>query len=391
MKKIKVEKRRFTKIAALVVGIILWIILINVENADFTVRRKDIPVQITGESLLEERSLVVSNKEDVGEASISLRGKRSDVINYMGEVYATADVSKITDPGEYNVKLNYESPSNTLYITERETSTVKVIVEKLDKKEVDVIVIRKNEPAASGTIIESVPAVKKVVISGTAADLEQIAFAAVTVDVRSVAADSRQWLDIVPVDENNKALTFTNSIFLELDETEVINKVYNRLTLPVIPEVRTAGSEAFIIEELSLEEIDVGVAEGVTIENVKAIIEYTANAGEEYSVELQGGEGVYIPREYKNVMVKLRAVPKLNDSLAVPLEVAGASGKKVSVPEEVIIEVSGAGEELLPENITATVDVSELEAGTHDIQVEVEFKKTSLQLVKAPKATVVIE
>ena len=207
MKKLNVERRFVSKIAAAVLGLIVWVIIINVEDANFSTRVNDIPIQVSGEIVLESNDLVVSNKGELGKASIRARGKRSDIINSMDNIYATADVSRITEPGEYNIKVSYDVSSNAIYITEQKTKSVKVIVEKMQRKEVDIVAVQSGTAEDSGKIVESAPVIRKAEVRGTANDLAKVKYAAVFVDIDGLIVDSETTGSIVAVDEQFKKLT----------------------------------------------------------------------------------------------------------------------------------------------------------------------------------------
>ena len=391
MKKIKIEKKFYTKIAALILGMIVWVIIINVEDADFSIKRSNIEVQISGEAVLARNNLVISNKGELEDASILIRGKRSDVINYMDSISAAADVSKITEPGEYKIKVTYESPTNAIYVTDRKSSTVKVIAEKLQKKEVEVLVLQKGESADTGKIIESVPAIKKVTVQATAADLEKIAYMAVEVDVTGMLVDSVQELALIPIDAEKKPLTFKNSVYYSDDKTEVENTVHSQLTVPVTINVKSNTHDAFIISSQSLEKIDVGIAEGGELQEVIGTVHYSSDIGTEYTVKLTAEEGVYIPPESSEVMVKLKVVPKVTKTVTVPLGIENGTGRRITAPEQVEVEVTGAEEEISAGNISASVNVGKLGSGTHNLAVKVELKRTSLALVRSPEVELTIE
>ncbi len=391
MKKIRVGKRAYSKIAALVLGLIVWTIIINVEDADFSAKINNVTVQISGETVLEDNDLVVANKGEIGEAGITVRGKRSDVINYMDDIYATADVSKITEPGEYNIRVSYDTVGNTLYITDRKTNTVKIVVEKMQKKELEVLALQKGATADSGKIIKSTPKAEKITVRGTAADLEKIEYAAVEVDASGTPEDSLQELPIITVDAQQKALTFKNNVYLSVDKTEVTNEVYNRLTVPVNVEVNSDTDDAFIIVSQSLEKIDVGITEGSELQEVKAVINYNSAEGTNYRVELEAEEGVYIPWESKEIEVELKVVPRVTETVTVPLSINAEEGDEISAPSQITLEVTGAEEEVSVGNITASVKIAGLESGVHTLPIDVEFKKTSLSVVGTPTVTLTVK
>lgn len=391
MKNLKVERRFFTKIAAIVFGLILWVIIINIEDAEFSTRLNNVPIQLSGEITLESNNLIVSNKGDLTGASVSVRGKRSDIINFMSGVYATADVSKITEPGEYNIRLSYDVSINALYVTERKTTTVKIVVEELQRKTVEVIALQEGTITDSNKIIESTPKTKKVEVRGTAADLEKIAYAAALVDISNMSADSEVELPLSAVDEEYKLLDIKNNIYMSTEETNVKNKFYKRVSVPVEIEVKTASNNAFVIASQSVTTAVVGVSDDTELTALKAVLNYDEAQNGEYIAEIEQPKGVYIPREYKQVTVSLKTAPKVSGKVTVALSVQSDENQKVSAPEQVEIELSGAAELINSANVTAAIDVRGYDAGTHDVPITVDFKTAGAEVTGKPKVTVNIE
>ena len=189
--KINVSNKRFiTKILSVIAGIIFWVIIVYIEDAGFDTTLKGIPVQLSGEATIIQSDLVVVNKGEIGTASIAVRGKRSDIINSMDNISAVADISKITSPGVYNIKVSYDLATNALYITERKTQSVEVVVEKAVEKEVDIAIVQQGTNPNSNIIIETKTGSNKVRVKAAARDIEKISSMAAFVDISGMTEDN---------------------------------------------------------------------------------------------------------------------------------------------------------------------------------------------------------
>ena len=125
-----IEKNSIMKLGSIILGIIIWVLVIYTENSNFETNINGIDIQVSGENTLISNNLVVINKEEIKDGAVKIRGKRSDIIESMGNVSANIDVSSITSPGTYDAKINYSVNSGALYITKRKKPTVSVEVER---------------------------------------------------------------------------------------------------------------------------------------------------------------------------------------------------------------------------------------------------------------------
>ncbi len=383
MKMKKSEKRFLVKLASVLMGIILWVIIVYIEDASFDTGLKGIPISVSGENVLIGQDLVVVNKGEIGQASISVRGKRSDIINASDGIYAVADVSKISAPGTYNIKVNYELASNTLYITDRKTQYVEIEVEKAVVKEFPLELVHRGTLPDSTKIVESNAKKKKITVSGSEKDIEKIGHMAVFVDISKMTGEITDNYKVSAADGELKEIKFTNSIYPSYESVDVSSVLHKKVSLPVNVEFNSKDLEKYAleIESVSAKEIDVGVAEGVEISALRAIVDYDENTrATEYTVELEGQEGVYIPTQDREITVKLKVRPVVERYIAVPLNVKSTAGGSYSAPQTVNLLVRGAAEDMLQENISAQADITGYSRGTHTVEIKVNFSKGSLSM-----------
>lgn len=52
---------------------------------------------------LRDKKLAVTGKDKIPELSVVVTGKRSDLMNFMDDIYVQVDVSDIDSTGEYNL------------------------------------------------------------------------------------------------------------------------------------------------------------------------------------------------------------------------------------------------------------------------------------------------
>ena len=126
----KKNQKVFQLILAIVVAMVLWLYVINVENPTGTARLGDLPIQLQGEEVLTENGLMVTDlsKDTV---TIRLSGKKKTLMKISRKnVTLTLDVSSVTGPGDWTLtsRLNYPANVNTDNVTISHSDDLKVTV-----------------------------------------------------------------------------------------------------------------------------------------------------------------------------------------------------------------------------------------------------------------------
>lgn len=173
---------------AIAFGIWLYVITTVSPNSEDTYY--NIPVVMEGESVLEERGLMVTAKSSTS-VTLKLSGNRSDLhkVN-SGNITLKADLSKIYDPGtqipiSYNISYPGEVASNAFVVESQSPKYIYITVEKRVTKEVPVEV-KWIGSAPEGFITDrenSVLDYPAVTISGPSSVADQIEKAVIEVDL----------------------------------------------------------------------------------------------------------------------------------------------------------------------------------------------------------------
>lgn len=128
---------------SLLIAVCLWIFVVTAVTPDDSQWIYNIPVTFTNEEgLFSDRNLTLTEGRD---ATVSLRfyGKRQDLqkINNTN-VSILVDLSRVTAPGDWHLPYEYELPdtvtSSDISVEGRSATTVDIMVDKLDTKEVEV-------------------------------------------------------------------------------------------------------------------------------------------------------------------------------------------------------------------------------------------------------------
>ncbi len=138
-----INSRMFLIVVSIILAIMLWIYVVNVENTNMEVNIRDIPVTFIGDDdILADRELVVteSNPQKV---SIKLLGRRSAVQKLTkDDISITVDLTDITTAGTvyrvYDIELPSHVDDGTTYILEKSAEYISVTVDRLSSKQIEV-------------------------------------------------------------------------------------------------------------------------------------------------------------------------------------------------------------------------------------------------------------
>ncbi len=191
MKKTKANKiltsRAFFIVVSVLISIVLWLYVVNVENNEIDVTVPNIPVTFLGaDDILADRALLVKDQE-AQSVTLELRCKRSQYAKMKAENFeVTVDLTDIRSTGVhdriYNIALPEDVSEKDALIISRDPEYITVEIAKLDSKPVPVHGIL-NGGAAEGYMVKQLEFSPEVInVSGPEEIISQIDHANVIVE-----------------------------------------------------------------------------------------------------------------------------------------------------------------------------------------------------------------
>lgn len=106
------NQKVFQVVLAVLIAIMLWLYVVNVENPTGSARLHDLPIQIQGEEVLEENGLMVTGvSQDT--MSVRLTGRKKTLMKVSRKnVTLTVDVSSVTASGDWTLGCKISYPAN---------------------------------------------------------------------------------------------------------------------------------------------------------------------------------------------------------------------------------------------------------------------------------------
>ena len=372
----------------------LWLYVITYVSSASESTFYNIPVVFEGEALLNDRGLMLSDKEDTT-ITLVLSGSRSDLAKVnSSNITVKASLTGIYEPGE-NIPLTYhisypgDVPSNAFVEESKDPETVRVSVEKLvSNKEIPVIVKYNGTAVPEGFMCDKENAQldhNVILISGPGSVADQISQAIIEVDLteqrESISQSYRYTLcdgEGNPVDAENITVN-TEEVHLDLKIRRVkevalkVNVVYgggvaeNNVAVTLDNDtIRLSGGEAvldalgdeILLGSINLADLDksqevpmpINLPEGVT--NETGITEVTV------TVRFIGVN----TREMSVANIEILNVP---EGMEVDLIT-----KKLTV---IVRGPTGMLSNLTEEDIFATVDFADAEEGSSTFKAKIAF------------------
>ena len=372
----------------------LWLYVITYVSSASESTFYNIPVVFEGEALLNDRGLMLSNKEDTT-ITLVLSGSRSDLAKVnSSNITVKASLTGIYESGE-NIPLTYsisypgDVPSNAFVEESKNPETVRVSVEKLvSNKEIPVMVKYNGTAVPEGFMCDKENAQldhNVILISGPGSVADQISQAIIEVDLteqrESISQSYRYTLcdgEGNPVDAENITVN-TEEVHLDLKIRRVkevalkVNVVYgggvaeNNVAVTLDNDsIRLSGGEAvldalgdeILLGSINLADLDksqevpmpINLPEGVT--NETGITEVTV------TVRLIGVN----TREMSVANIEILNVP---EGMEVDLIT-----KKLTV---IVRGPTGMLSNLTEEDIFATVDFADAEEGSSTFKAKIAF------------------
>lgn len=409
-----VSKNLPWKILSLVLGVLVWLIGMQVSNPEMS-KSYDIELELRNMDKLTSRGLVLLNKDGIESEKIKvkIRSTRKEIekINKATGVikpfidFETIYLNENNDYIEdYSLRINFEEGDISYNIIKFYPSKIKLELDKIEQTERTITVLKKGMPVSgfeSRKEIEVTP--KKISIKGAKGDLENISDIVAEVNLDKKKEDFTTVSALKVYDKNNKEITSkfelsveSVSLNIKMSKYDVIrvvtpktkgrlDKNLNITDIKVSPKtIRFTGDEKILdsINEIIVPDIDISniIYTTTMVYNVKEL------------VNVKGIDTVEIENE--KITVTIQVNKQGTKEITIPTEEFLLKGLKEGMYLEDELTIKIIGEESLVENIddndiSVIVDLTGIEEGTTYVPVKIILpEKISLTTATEPKIKV---
>lgn len=377
------KDKLLSMLLSLVIALGLWLYVVTTVSTESTETYNDISVTFDGETVLAERNLMLTSGKNV-KVDLRLTGSRGDHKKIMtaNDINLRVDLTKVMDPGEVEMSYKISYPNgladDAFEIVDQYPDKISFTVEKKAHRDDVPVKITYTGSAAEGFICDTENAVLDypyITVIGPSSVMELIDHARIDVDLNgrteSVSENYRYTLCDAAGEPVDVEFVTTNVAEVHLDL-----KIHRFKDIPVElsvaygggateqytsikiepATVRVSGSEALLdeLEKITLGSIDlstiesntelsfpINLPEGVTNESgvAEALVKISFNGLSTKEFEVTQINGINVPEGMEYVLV--------NEVLKVKLR-----------------GLTGLINTIKPEDITATIDFTDKEAGT---------------------------
>lgn len=381
MKNLKNKKQPSSKLKTLLLSIFfavaLWFMVLYIDDPSIIVTINNIGIQYIGEEPLNEAGLALTGKNKIPAISVTVQGKRSDLVNYMNNVYATVDVSNIDEIGEYKIPVKIEIPSSRLTLRKSNTSSVTLMTEILNTKFVQVK--EKQTGINKEYFIDTNLVDSFVELKGAKSELEKISYVVADVDITNITEKTTNEYSFSMYDASDNAIENNETVTAERNVVAMEHTPYRRTTLNVIPELSGEAADGYVLDlaksVIIPQTVEVGITDEFTGTGVGLNIDrYTTKETEFY---LKSADGLYIPRESIAVKVKPVFYQKTTKTLNLTVTAQNlAQGLTADFAQEITAYVTCA-EDVSADQVKAEINLLGLGIGTHTVPVTISGDKVA--------------
>lgn len=376
------------KLLSVILGFIVWLVVLNLDDYAVTRRINNIPVEILNENAITDQNQLFDITE--GETvDIIVKGRRS-IVNELvvSDFKATADLSKLslTNAVPITITTVNESLENSLSIT----MVNSVLVIELEEEETISLPVM---VAANGTVEEgytvgaAVATPNLITVSGAASVVNSIDRVEVQVDVSGRNADVSATCSPVFYDKNNEVIP-ENKIECEVGTVDVTVPIYRTKTVALklstvgapedmyeITDIECAPDKIMIgapanvlsrISEIKIDDLDV---EGCT-EDIETTIDIVRYLPE--NVVLADG----------NDTISVRIIVKRNINKSISLTASDITIKNqepdtlydITMPANSNVIIRGLSDEIsgiTADDLGIVIDAAELEYGENQVTLHI--------------------
>ncbi len=396
----------FTKILSIVGAVLVWIVIMNIDDPYKT---KGFIVSV--ETINEEALHSVNKVYEVTEgstASVSVRGKRSVVDNLeAGDISATADLSELSDVNAVAIRVRLKKKVSSEVVLEC-NQVLKVSLEDMETKQVKVTVDTNGIPAEGYSVGECVARPNVIEVTGGGSVIDRISSVRVKLNVNGASQNFSKMLEPAAYDKRGNRV-ISSTLSFGKTQVKVKAQLLQNKTIPVKAEIigKPAKGYKVIGVDCLPEEIEIAGAERLLANvsellipvDVSGLTNVSSLLQREVEVRSYLSDKITIPEEYQKISVKItieKLIRKKIQIKAGDIKLRNVDRKCVAEAYDSakVLEITVEGREsevddLSENDLTAFVDCDALSVGIHKLKIQLK-QNESYKMIKGDSVRIVI-
>lgn len=231
------ESRLFVAIISLIISITLWVYVTSIENDDYKLTLRGVPVELVGTGILEDSKNMVVTDLSTNTVNIEIVGPRRVVAKLSSDkLKAQIDVSKLTQSAYASMQytINYPNGTDTsgISITRKVPDTINFTVSKLNSKSIPVRGGFEGSIASGYTAQPIVFEPSEITVSGPESYLRNISYARVSFGSAEISGSYSVETGFTLMNENGEPAS-TDGISCSTDVITATQPILKMKTLPL--------------------------------------------------------------------------------------------------------------------------------------------------------------
>ena len=223
----------------LLLAVTVWLYVMSTIDTSYENPLTFVNVSIKGDESLRNNNLsIISGSNNM--VTVTLKGRRADIGGLNAkDIKAYVDVSQINGPGEYDLDVKVDVPSNSTLVS-IEPAKLLVEVDVNSSKELE-IQVKLNYNTDSSYEVSFIPDVTRVTVKGPKSILDTIEYAAVKGEIGAITKSQKMSGKVALYDKSHRMI---DSPYLEVSVAEVM------INIPVLAYKNVPVKVAFVGDSL---------------------------------------------------------------------------------------------------------------------------------------------
>ena len=197
------------KFLAVLIALVLWLAIVNVNDPEKTITVSNIPISVTNESAITSRDMVYNVKSEQY-LNITVSGKRSIVSNLSAEDFrATASLKELSKVNSIPVDVTTKNASlgRKITIVKQSAQTILVDVENVEEKDFTDLVVEYSGKVADGYVAGlSSMSTDEVTVKAPTSIIDKIKKVAVRCSLDGTNTNISKKCPVILYDKNDKEI-----------------------------------------------------------------------------------------------------------------------------------------------------------------------------------------
>ena len=197
------------KFLAVLIALVLWLAIVNVNDPEKTITVSNIPISVTNESAITSRDMVYNVKSEQY-LNITVSGKRSIVSNLSAEDFrATASLKELSKVNSIPVDVTTKNASlgRKITIVKQSAQTILVDVENVEEKDFTDLVVEYTGKVADGYVAGlSSMSTDEVTVKAPTSIIDKIKKVAVRCSLDGTNTNISKKCSVILYDKNDKEI-----------------------------------------------------------------------------------------------------------------------------------------------------------------------------------------